>query len=168
MKLQNLVLPVLIAQALLLVWMAIKLAGLQGQLNDLTADMAPVDANLQQASKRTEAMRPNYSGLSAVELRTIIRSELDAFAVDVLSGEQKLEAKDSEMPSAPKTNPAELAKLQAEVNGQLDLMHSGAMPTQVELARLEENIARLPPGEREEAIKRMFKAVNQGKVDVTF
>ncbi len=168
MKNQNLVIMVLLAQTIILVWLAIKLAGLQSDVEKISAFETFVDPSLQIESTRPAPLPSASSGLNAAEVRTIIRSELDAFAADVLSGEQKLVAETREKPPAPKTDPAELARLQAEVNGQLNLMHSGVSPSRVDFARLEQNIARLPPGQREDAIKRMFSAVSQGKVDVRF
>lgn len=168
MKLQKLTLIVSLAQTALLVWLALKLVGLQNDVDKISAFETQVDRSPHAMSTRPAPQPSAFSGLEAAELRSILRSELDAFAVDVLSGEQKPATNTREISKAAETDPVELARLQAEVRGQLDLLHSGAVPTQAELARLEQNIARLPPGQREDAVKRMFNSVNQGKVDITF
>ena len=168
MKFQNLIFMVLVVQTALVVWLAIKLVGLQSDVAKFSVYQTPTDTSSHHVSVRPAPLPLAQNGLNAAEVRAIIRSELDAFAVDILSSEQKLADNSREMAPIPKPDPAELARLQAEVNGQLDLLHSGVVPSQTELARLEQSLSRLPPGQREEAVKRMFKAVNQGKVDITF
>lgn len=171
MKYQNLILSVLLVQTIILGWLAVQLVDVRNDITQISAQNVLVDdkAMYSPASSKLPAISASgEASVNASEVRTIIRSELDAFAADVLSAVPGTMNTQIETPEKPIADLVELAGIRADVKGQLGLLHSGAGSSAVEIARLEQNIGRLPKGEREAALKQMFKAVNQGKVDVKF
>ena len=168
MKNQNLVFTVLFVQTILLVWLAFKLTGLQNQVTNLT----PVNT-AQKQSQNSQAIQAepqplSVSGLTASEVRAVIRSELDLFVDDILVPYQQGLPNAEPRSTEPKYKDGELETIQNAVNTQLSLLQTGSGNSPVEIARLEQNIARLPKGEREAAVRQLFKAINQNKVDVKF
>ncbi|WDI31458.1 hypothetical protein PUV54_16020 [Hyphococcus flavus] len=109
------------------------------------------------------AARPQSVGLSAEEIREIVRSEM-ALAVSEITVAQS-----SNSAATPQRQPLiderQIELMRASVEADLNAMRATGRSTPSEMAALQSKIAKLPPRERKAALDRLTKAINDGYID---
>lgn len=104
------------------------------------------------------------------ETRQIIREEMDALEGRLLDAidEAGLAREVKPNQQTRRIGKNEVAQMNTAVENQINSFMSQGSASQAEMAKLEQMIARLPPGERIKAMGALNKAVNSGRLDVKF
>jgi hypothetical protein len=162
---------ILAAQTALILFLTLRFAAVEERLGDLATSVATTrdepasrtpDEAVEERSIAARASAP--IGASPDEIREIVRNEMDALAWRIL------ESKDEKRPAAtrPAPSPGDVAALNAAVAGELSSFIASGRASPIEMQALQQKIARLPPGERDKALKQLTKAINDGRLDARF
>lgn len=144
------------AQLLVIAFLALRVADLDARL----AEATPIDAPIVAASSLT-APSPGLSAPGAEEIRAIIREELAAAPTrNAATSSAALPP-----PAAPLAAPTSAAIAQVgAVDRDIDAFIARGRINPKEMASLQMKMAELPPAERTKMLRRLTKAMNEGRL----
>lgn len=159
MNTNHLLIGLVAVQTAAILFLVVQVNALQARTNEIASAQYPA---IETASTPTTEASMGHIGLTATETRNIIREELSA-----LSDIRNSEAATSQRAGIVGNDmtPEEIQALKATISSQINNLSAIGTASRSDIAAVEQNIARLPAGERQQALGRLFRAINQGNID---
>ncbi|MEP3889821.1 MAG: hypothetical protein ABJN69_05090 [Hellea sp.] len=163
----------LILQSALLLFLSVRIIALERQAYGPVVELTSAEPKSKTSGYVTPSTPVNHSpSLKEDDIRFIIREEMTAFTRQIVeaidNGSDVNSAYEKPMALAPKMDPRDLLAVKATVTAQINSYSGQGIISPSEMSKLEHNIARLPAGERIEALKELNRAINKGLVDARF
>lgn len=171
-RMDKFILAMLAVQTAFILLLSYLVFSMESRTSDLAYEIAASRLNTQTAQKDVSAqtLSPTSSAgsISAQDIRQIVREEVNLLAERLIK-ELKGSASSAVTQSAPPLiSEDEIARIHASAASQISTMSSFGAATPSAMAKFEDTIVKLPPKEREAAMREFMKAVNQGEIKTRF
>lgn len=173
MELRKTIIIFLVLQSALLVFLSFKVITLERQAHAPTAELINADPKSNIPNYILPAQSVNSTAsLKPEDIRFIVREEMQAFTSQIVEAVESRPNNhstytDTQVPAAI-MDPRDVLAAKATVTAQINSYSGQGLISPIELSKLEQNIARLPPGERIKAFKELNRAINNGSVEARF